>query len=79
MLKAGKSEPIGNKVLRLATALHNTCFKAWKNRRYDGGCEGCQFYLPHGCDLYGHALEWQEKIDNAKKKGGKYRVGSIQR
>ena len=65
----GKSEPIGNKVLRLATALHNTCVNAWKNRRSAGGCEECPFYLSHGCDLYGHALEWQEKIDNEKKKG----------
>ena len=49
-------------ILKNATALYNACNVARKENR----CKGCPFALPHGCDLYGHPIEWEDKLCKAK-------------
>jgi hypothetical protein len=49
------------KAIRLASALHNFCIRNLKNK-----CRGCPFAVIHGCVLYGHPCDWEEKIKEAK-------------
>jgi hypothetical protein len=52
------------RILRAATAMHNACLKTYKEDR----CVGCPFNVGNGfgCDLYGHPIEWKDKIEQAK-------------
>lgn len=51
-----------NDILRLATALHNACQKAYK----ENSCDGCPFKVGMGCNLYGHPAEWERTLQTAK-------------
>ena len=60
-------EDVKKNILRASTAMLNACTKAYKEHR----CKGCPFDGGYGCDLYGHPIEWKEKIEEAKiKKDG---------
>jgi hypothetical protein len=52
-----------SKILRYATTLHNACMKYYKESR----CKGCPFTTDIGCNLYGHPIEWKEKLKSAKQ------------
>jgi hypothetical protein len=38
--------------------MYNACQKSNKENR----CKGCPFNVSHGCTLYGHPIEWKDKI-----------------
>lgn len=54
---------VRKRILRSATALFNSCEKSYRENK----CDGCPFTLRHGCDLYGHPIEWKNKLSDAKK------------
>ena len=67
MTEAEKQAEVRNRMLRAATALFNACTKSYK----ENSCKGCPFGVTHGCDLYGHPIEWEKKLKEAKEQGSK--------
>lgn len=59
-------EDVGKKIIRLATALHNACINANKNRQ----CNQCPFDVQFGCSLYEHPISWKDKLNEAKNSQG---------
>lgn len=55
-------ESIAKKITRLATALHNACNATYRSRQ----CNQCPFNIQFGCTLYGHPIEWEDKLKEAK-------------
>ena len=64
MNKLKSDESQSKKIIRLATALYNACIKSNKERK----CRECVFGLSYGCELYGHPIEWDDKLEYAKTK-----------
>jgi hypothetical protein len=60
-----KAQDIRRRILRAATALYNACEKSYKENQ----CKGCPFDVPYGCNLYGHPVDWEEKLKSIKKAG----------
>lgn len=53
-------------ILKKAVALHNAC----KKNNQEGKCKECPFNVTFGCKLYGHPIDWDEKLKDAKVKNG---------
>jgi hypothetical protein len=64
MSEEEKASEVKSRILRAATALHNACVKSYKENR----CNGCLFKVDVGCSLYGHPIEWEDKLKEAKER-----------
>jgi hypothetical protein len=57
-----ENNEIKKRILKSAMALYNACSKTYEERR----CKECPFSVIMGCNLFGHPIEWKEKLKTAK-------------
>jgi hypothetical protein len=59
MTEQEKADIVRRRIKRTAVAMYNACIKSYK----DNNCNGCPFKVINGCNLYGHPIEWKDKIN----------------
>lgn len=64
MSEEEKAKVINTRMKRAVMALYNACNKSY----YENSCKGCPFNVLMGCNLYGHPIEWNDKIKELKSK-----------
>ncbi|MCE5220193.1 MAG: hypothetical protein LLF98_02700 [Clostridium sp.] len=62
MTEEEKSNEVKKRIKRAVTAMYNAC----KTSYADNGCKGCPFSVSIGCKLYGHPIEWEDKVKELK-------------
>ena len=61
MTEQEKADEVRARIKRAATTMYNACKKSCK----ENNCTGCPFKT-HGCSLYGHPIEWEDKMREFK-------------
>ena len=51
---------VKSRIKRAVNSMYNACKEINEKAR----CKGCPFKTFGGCELYGHPLNWQDKIKN---------------